>query len=166
MKKLFLTGALALFGALSAQTGFKAGAHIGFPMGDLGKGYSFNVGADVAYLHPIAENLKIGGTTGYTYFTGKETSTTIMGQTFTVKNDGFGLIPVAGVIQYNFTPQVYVGTDLGMIFSTQQGGGSSFYYQPKVGYDFGPVDVYLGYKGWSESGYSASTLALGAGYKF
>ena len=166
MKKLFLVGAVALFGAMNAQTGFKAGAHIGMPLGDLGEATSFNFGVDLAYLYPVAENVKIGATTGYTYFTGKDQTVTVMGQTMTFKNEGFGLIPLAGVLQYNFTPQVYIGTDLGMIFSTAEGGGSSFYYQPKLGYEFGNTDVYLGYKGWSESGMSASTLALGFGYKF
>ena len=37
MKKLILVGAIALFGAVNAQTtgGFKLGAHVGLPTGEM-----------------------------------------------------------------------------------------------------------------------------------
>ena len=42
MKKIFLMGAFALFGAMNAQsTGFKLGAHVGLPTGDANTFYNF-----------------------------------------------------------------------------------------------------------------------------
>ena len=170
MKKLFLAGALALMGAVAvnAQTAgnFKLGAHIGMPLGDLKDVAGFNFGVDVAYLYPVSSEFKIGATTGYSYFTGKEHTFNVAGNSITQKSEGTGIIPLAAVLQYNVVPEFYLGTDLGVAFSTEKDGGSAFYYQPKVGYEFGQSDVYLGYKGWSKDGFNASTIALGYGYKF
>lgn len=172
MKKLILAGAVALFGMVSAQkssaTGFKVGTHIGLPVGDLAKTSSFNVGVDVAYLHPIADNFKLGATTGYSYYTGKDyTYTYAPGQTITVKGEGSGIIPIAATGQFAVTPEFFIGADLGYAFFTAKGSdGGVFYYQPKVGYDFGAGEVYVGYKGMSRDNASISSINLGAAYKF
>ena len=67
MKKLFLVGAIALFGAVNAQSAgnFKLGAHIGLPVGDAADGYSFVAGADVAYMWPVAAEFNLGVASGY-----------------------------------------------------------------------------------------------------
>ena len=49
MKKLFLTGALALFGLMSAQktdSGFRLGVNVGLPVGDFNQTHSFTAGAE------------------------------------------------------------------------------------------------------------------------
>ena len=159
MKKLFLAGAFALFGLVSAQkselTGVKVGAHIGLPVGDLATSHSFNLGVDVAYQYPIAENFKLGVTSGYSHYVGKEGV------------DGFGIVPVAATGQFTVAQNVFLGADLGYAFFTGKNTeGGAFYYQAKVGYDFGVAEAFLGYKGMSKDGYNMSSINIGAAYKF
>lgn len=74
MKKLFLVGAIALFGAVNAQTtgGFKLGAHVGLPVGDAAEGLDFNAGVDVAYTWRVAPNFDLGITSGYSHYFGED----------------------------------------------------------------------------------------------
>lgn len=165
MKKLFLVGALALFGAVNAQKSghFELGAHIGLPVGDAADYTGFNIGADAAYLWNIAQNFELGLTTGYSHYTGKDY--TVAG--YTVKSDGGGIVPLAATGRYNFTGGFTIGADLGYAFYTGEGAdGGGFYYQPKIGYNVGQGNVYLGYKGVSEDGYNLNSINLGYVYKF
>lgn len=57
MKKLMLVGALALFSAVNAQSGFKLGANVGLPVGDIADVTSFTIGVDGSYLWPVAAEL-------------------------------------------------------------------------------------------------------------
>ena len=137
--------------------------YIGLPVGDLADLNSFNLGVDVAYLYPIAENFKLGVTTGYSHYTGKDY--TVAG--YTIKGEGSGIIPVAATGQFTVAQNVFLGADLGYAFFTGKNTeGGAFYYQPKVGYDFGVAEAFLGYKGMSKDGYNMSSINLGAAYKF
>ena len=106
MKKLFLTGALALFGLMNAQKtepGFRLGVNAGLPVGDFGKAYSFTAGADVAYLYPLAENFRLGVATGYSHYFGKKTTYDfgMFGKVdYTVPD--VGVIPVAATAEFIF----------------------------------------------------------------
>ena len=159
MKKIFLVGAIALCGALSAQTGFKLGAHVGIPVGDAGDVYSFTGGVDAAYMWPVAAEFNLGVATGYSFWSGK----TIMGY----KVPTLGMIPIAAAAQYKISPQFSLGVDLGygFIFADGESDGG-FYYQPKVAYHLGPSEVNLGYQGVSKDGYSYSAINLGYAYSF
>ncbi|MGV8914962.1 MAG: outer membrane beta-barrel protein [Kaistella sp.] len=160
MKKFFLASALALFGALSAQTAgsFKLGGHIGIPTGDAGDVFGFNAGVDLAYVWRVAPNFDLGLTTGYShYFVKSDYSDYI---------DGTGMIPIAATAQYNFGNGPFIGLDLGYAFFTQEGSDGGFLYQPKVGYTFQNVhDLYLSYKGISNDG-TLSSINLGYAYRF
>lgn len=166
---MFLVGALALFGAMNAQQGkgnFKVGAHLGIPVGDLSSSHSFNIGADVAYLYPIAENFKLGVTTGYSHYTGKS----IKEFGFSFDMPDLGIIPVAATAQFNVGGNVFVGTDIGYAFFTGDYSDfktGAFYYQPKVGYSFsGKNDVYVSFKGMSVKEGSGNSINLGYAYNF
>lgn len=169
MKKMFLVGALALFGAVNAQEkgNFKVGAHLGLPTGELAKGYSFNLGFDAAYLHPVAENFKLGVTTGYSHYFGKTIKESYFGYTFSYEVKDFGIIPVAATAQYNVGKNVFLGADLGYGFLTGvEGSTGGFYYQPKVGYSLeNKHDLYLSYKGISNNG-TIGSFNLGYAFNF
>ena len=138
MKKLVLAAAVAVFGiaGVNAQTtGVEAGVHIGIPVGDVDDYSSFNVGLDVAYLHPISSNFKLGIASGYDHFIGKDDA------------DDFGFIPLAASAKFNPTQNFFVGLDLGYAFATNDNWEGGFYYQPKVGYSGALVDVFGFYKG-------------------
>lgn len=167
MKKLFLVGALALFGAMNAQTtgNFKLGAHVGLPTGDAGDAFSFNAGVDVAYTWKIAENFDLGVATGYSqYFWKSDVKDALESIGIDVPNAGF--IPIAATGQYAFGKGFFLGADLGYAISTAKDSDGGFYYQPKVGYTFQEKnDLYISYKGISNDG-SISSINLGYAYRF
>lgn len=166
MKKILLVGALALFGAMNAQSGFKIGAHVGLPVGDISDTTSFNFGVDAAYTWRVADNFDLGITTGYSHYTGKDYTNPSSG-TQTVKGESTGMIPVAATAQYGFNGGFFVGADLGYAFFTEENSDGGFYYQPKIGYTLNQKhDLYLGYKGISLDGGTVSSVNLGYAYKF
>lgn len=161
MKKVLLLGAIALFGAVNAQSAgnFKLGAHIGLPVGDAADGYSFVAGADVAYMWPVAAEFNLGVASGYNAWFGK----TLMGY----KIPTLSMIPLAAAAEYKFSPQFSLGVDLGYGFIFADGDSDGgFYYQPKVAYHFGPGEVYLGYVGLTKNGFTYSSINLGYAYSF
>lgn len=164
IKKIFFTAlAVLAFGATNAQeAGFKAGVHAGLPMGNAGDVYSFNFGADVAYMWPISDGFQAGVTTGYSYYAGKSIDYGFGA----VKVNG-AFIPVAASGQYAFTDNLFGGLDLGYaLYSGDGNGDGGIYYQPKFGYQTEKYEVYLGYKGVSVTGGSISSVGVGFNYKF
>ena len=174
MKKLFLTGALALFGLMSAQktdSGIRLGVNAGIPVGDFGKLTTFTAGVDLAYLYPLAENFRLGVATGYSHYFGKKTKTDLI--LVTLKNEvpDVGIIPVAATAEYTFGgSNVFLGVDLGYAFFTKKdfkNENGSFYYQPKLGYSFDKKhDLYFSYKGFTRNNISAGSINLGYAYNF
>jgi len=174
MKKLFLTGALALFGLMSAQkteSGFRLGVNAGLPVGDFGKLTTFTAGVDVAYLYPLAENFRLGVATGYSHYFGKKTKTDLI--LVTLKNEvpDVGIIPVAATAEFTLgDSNVFLGADLGYAFFTKKdfkNENGSFYYQPKLGYSFDKRhDLYFSYKGFTRNNASAGSINLGYAYNF
>jgi len=175
MKKLLLsvTAVMAFgFAAQAQDGGFTAGIHLGAPIGDAGDASSFNFGADVAYLWNVADDFKVGATTGYTHFLGKDVDVTYFDPVFgsitasaTVKD--FGFIPLAATAKYSLTESFFIGADLGYaIYAGSGDGDGGVYYQPKVGYSMETIDIFASYKGISRDGTSISTVGVGAAYKF
>ena len=162
MKKLFLASAFALFGVMNAQSAgnFKLGAHIGLPTGDSSTFYNFYAGADVAYMFPVSSTINLGVTSGYSFFTGKTIGS--------IKVGTLSLIPIAGTVEYKFSPMFSLGVDLGYGILFASGGNSDggFYYQPKAAYHFGPSEVNLGYMGVSKNGSTLGAVTLGYAYSF
>ena len=174
MKKLFLTGALALFGLMSAQkteSGIRLGVNAGIPVGDFGKFTTFTAGVDLAYLYPLAENFRLGVATGYSHYFGKKTKTDLI--LVTLKNEvpDVGIIPVAATAEFTFgDSNVFLGADLGYAFFTEKdfkNEKGSFYYQPKLGYSFDKRhDLYFSYKGFTRNNANAGSINLGYAYNF
>lgn len=165
MKKLFLASALALFGVMNAQQGtFKAGVHLGLPVGNTSESFNLNYGADAAYMFNIALGLDLGITAGYTHYNGKSIKST----TLEYKNSGIGFIPVAATAQYSLPVKgLFVGADLGYAFSTEKDVKGAFYYQPKVGYTvLDKNDIYISYKGLNREGHTLNSINLGYAFKF
>lgn len=163
MKKLLLLGAFGIAGLVSAQTsGLKGSVHVGLPVGDVADFYSLNLGVDLAYLWPVATNFQAGITTGYSAWIGKET--TVYG--YTVKPSTVSQVPIAATGNYNITSNFAVGLDLGYALTFANGeNDGGFYVQPKVGYNFGNNQLYLGYSSVSNDG-SANAVNLGFSFHF
>lgn len=170
MKKIFLTAIVAVMSivGLSAQdSGFSGGIHIGIPTGDIKDSSSFNAGLDISYMKEVSDLFKVGLTTGYTNFFGKDYDYSAGSVTVTVKGSDLAFIPLAATAEYSISDKMYLGADLGYAFSADKDIDGGLYYQPKVGYNASElINVYLGYKGIDLDGGSAATISLGASYKF
>lgn len=170
MKKVFLTVMVAVMSVvgLSAQdSGFSGGIHIGIPTGDLKDTSSFNAGLDISYMYSVSDVFTVGATTGYTNFFGKEYKYSAGGTSVTVKATDYAFIPLAATAEYTVSDKIYLGLDLGYAFSADKDVDGGLYYQPKVGYNVSElINVYLGYKGIDLDGSAATTISLGAAYKF
>lgn len=166
MKKLILsTLALFTFGFANAQeAGFKAGVHVGLPMGDIKEGFSLNAGLDVAYMFEVADKFLVGPTTGYSHYLGKTFNDGFFGS---YKVEDVSLVPIAASAQFSISDNFFFGTDLGygLLFSEGENEGG-VYYQPKVGYQTEKIELTLGYKGVSIEGGSFTSVGLGFNYKF
>lgn len=176
-KILFSVAALFTFGAANAQEpGFALGLHLGIPMGDAKDFTSINYGVDLAYMFPVAESFSLGIASGYTNYGGKnfEYETYIppfagmpgISQIVKEKGKDVGYIPLAAAARYSLTENFFVGLDLGYAFyvgDLNYNGG--LYYQPKVGYDFMPFEVFIAYKGIGDED-SFGSFGVGAAYKF
>lgn len=170
MKKiLFAAGLLiASLTQVHAQQGnFKVGIHAGLPTGTLSDAYSFNLGLDIAYLWNVSDIIKLGATTGFSNYFGKEINGSIWGQSYSIDIEDAQIIPVAATAKFNVAQRFFIGTDLGYAFfigdDTSTG---AFYYQPKVGYDFNKSELYLSYKGMSQDGTNIGSVNLGYAYNF
>jgi hypothetical protein len=166
MKKIILSAlAVFAFGFANAQDdegGFKAGIHLGLPMGDAGDVYNLNFGVDVAYMWPVADSFKAGITTGYSYYAGEE-----IDYGFGTEKFNGAFIPVAATGQYSLSEDFFLGVDLGYgIYVGDGDGDGGFYYQPKVGYQMDKIEVYVAYKGIAVEGTTISSVGVGAAYKF
>lgn len=162
MKKLFLAGAFALLGlsTVNAQeAGFRLGAHVGLPMGDAGDAYSFKLGADVAYMWPVADSFNLGVASGYQAWLGKDISYA----GFSYKVPTLSMIPIALSGEYKIADNFGIGADLGYGFVFADGNSDGgFYYQPKLSYSLGDNGaLWLGYQGVSKDGFTNSALNLG-----
>lgn len=175
MKKLLLLTAVAglfAFTSVNAQTkGPKLGigAEFAFPMGTFGDATDFGFGGSLQYQHPVATNLLITGSAGYTSFKGKDFTF----DDITIKGESVGFIPVKAGARYLFGENFFVGAELGASFATKSGEGNStaFVYAPGVGVDFpvsdtGSIELGARYEGWSYSGGTNGFLGLRLAYNF
>jgi len=171
MRRLILSAFVAVMGLMTAnaQEGFKAGAHIGMPVGDATDYFGVNFGAEASYLYPVMENLHVGGTAGLDIYSGKE----ITGTGTKLKN--LTLFPVAASAQYDFMDQFFAGVDLGYAFSLTKDYNGGFYFQPKGGWQNEYFQAFIFLKSISSSidvtpyysNYSSiTTIGVGGAYKF
>lgn len=162
MKKLFvITALLGISFASQAQNKdskpftVSIGAEAGLPIGDLSNGYSAAFGASLQGDYSLADNLAATLNAGYLNFSGKNGA------------GSSGLVPVMAGIKIYFNDKFYGAPQLGLVFSTQSGGGSAFGYSPGIGYKLTDnLDALVKYTGWSKNGFNASMIGLRIAYSF
>lgn len=178
MKKLFLVAIATVgfaFSGSAQDTQFKFGVDAGLPMGDIKDAYTFNLGANAAYMwNGVAEGFDVGVGVSYNMYFGKEEE--VFGETF--KNENVSFLPIYATANYSFTENIFAGADLGYAVGLTDGIDGGFYYQPKVGYQTEMFEVFIGYKAISSKqtvetefgSFSAtgvfSSINLGFNYKF
>ena len=168
MKKLLLCLAFLGFTAIAANAQsaksdggkFSIGVDAGLPVGDAHKVSNFAIGGSLKYDHPIADQLFLTGSAGYTRFLYKSEIKDFVGKS------GAGFIPVKAGLKYYFDDAFFAEGQLGAVFSTESGGGTGFAYAPGVGYSFaGGLEAGVRYEGWSKDG-TTSQIALRVAFRF
>ena len=166
MKKLFLVAIATVgfaFSGTAQETQLKFGLDAGMPMGDIKDAYSFNIGANAAYMwNGVAEGFDVGVGVSYNTYIGKEEE--IAGMKFEFENASF--LPIYATANYGFTENIFAGADLGYALGLAPSGiDGGLYYQPKVGYQTEAFEVFVGYKAVAVSGGAYSSIGLGFNYK-
>jgi hypothetical protein len=171
MRKFLLVAALMAGAALSsfAQTSkksddggkFSIGLEAGLPVGDASDAYNFVIGASFKYEHPVAQSLYVTGSIGYNAFLTKSAL-----KDLGVKSS-FGFIPLKAGLKYYIQNGFFAEGQLGVVFSTESGGGSAFAYAPGIGYSFdGGFEAGVRYEGWPKNGFTTSQIGLRLAYRF
>ena len=157
MKKvlLFTIFAVVAITGVKAQSGFKVGADLGLPLGDIKDSYTLNIAVNLTYLWEVAEEFDAGFSAGYSHY---------IGDTFEgFKFDDAGFLPIAAAGRFNASEDFTIGIDLGYaigVSPSENDGG--FYYAPKIQYGVSDsIDIVLIYKGVSVTGGTFSSLNLG-----
>ncbi len=139
---------------------FSVGAEAALPVGDLGLGTSFGIGASAQIDYMVAESVAVTGNVGYINFVGKSVNG--------VTGSSIGIIPVLAGIKYHFNDQFYGSAQLGMSFASVNGDSQSgLTFAPGVGYKINEqFDVMAKYTSVSLKGWTASAIGLRVAYNF
>lgn len=167
MKKIllsvFILGAAAFssFAQTTPSKGqFSIGVEAALPVGNASDLFSFGIGGSIKYDHPVAENLFITGSAGYTSFMYKDEFKDFLDKS------AAGFIPVKVGAKYFFSPGFFGEAQVGAAFGTEDGAGTAFAYSPGIGYAFSQnFEAGVRYEAWSKDG-TISQFGLRLAYKF
>ena len=161
MKKLVLFSSLFLFGvsAMFSQGNFRAGAHLGLPIGDAGDLATFAIAVDLGYILEISENFEAGPIIGYQHSFGDEVN--VGG--FNIDVDDVQFLPIGGEARFNISDSPFsLRAQLGYALGINDGNDGGFYYSPQVSYGVSEsTDIVLAFRGISRDGGSWDVLSLG-----
>jgi hypothetical protein len=147
----------------ASQFHFGAGISLGLPIGDWSDFWSFGIGVEAQGEYMFSEKFSGVINSGYTSFLGKTVDFGLGSQ----KIDAVGWIPILAGVRVYPSPKIFIGARVGVGILT--GGGSSstgFQYRPEVGYNGGPIQIALGFNGWSKNGENDNFIGLTAIYVF
>ncbi len=112
------------------------------------------------YEHPIADQLFLTGSAGYSRLLYKDDFKSKFG----VSSVGF--IPVKAGVKYYFDDAFFAEGQLGASFSTESSKTVLFAYSPGIGYSFANgLEAGIRYEAWSKNG-TTSQVALRVAYRF
>ena len=143
-----------------AAAKFSIGLEGGLPVGDASNAYNAVIGGSVKYELPTAPNAFFTISAGYNAFL-------LKGE---LKGLGIpstaGFIPLKAGIKYYSEGGFFLEGQLGIVFSTESGGGHAFVYAPGIGYSFsGGFEAGVRYEGWSNGG-TTSQVGLRLAVRF
>jgi hypothetical protein len=140
---------------------FSIGLEAGLPIGDASDAYNFVIGASVKYEYPVAPSLYVTGSVGYNAFLTKSALKDLGAKS------SYGFIPLKAGLKYYIQDGFFAEGQLGVVFSTESGGGSAFAYSPGIGYSFdGGFEAGVRYEGWPKDGATTSQIGLRLAYRF
>jgi hypothetical protein len=149
---------------------FSIGLEGGLPVGDFHNYSNYIIGGSLKYEYPVADNLFITGSAGYSsvHFKSFDVSYSDPDFSFQYHSDGgsSGIIPVKVGAKYYFDGHFFGEAQVGAAFGTSSGSSTAFAYSPGVGYSFdGGFEAGVRYEAWSKNG-TIGQLGLRLAYRF
>ena len=162
MKKIvfIIAFAIATISINAQEDNFIIGVNAGIPIGNLESTHSIAFGLDLSYMFGITEQLQVGGTTGFIYFSGKEENN--------VTAESKSYLPIAASVRYNNDEDsFFVGTDLGYALGLSPSGeNGGLYFKPFVGYTVSDnIQLVLAYTGIKKEQPTFGYVNLGVAFK-
>jgi len=134
------------------------------PIGDNSSAVSLGFGGSVMGEFNVAKSLNLTASAGYISIAPiKEL------KDFGFKNSG--VVPVKAGAKYYFGGNFYGAGEVGAVFSTENGGGTSLTYAPTLGASFSvsdksSIDLGIRYEAWSRESVTSSFVGIRAAWAF
>jgi hypothetical protein len=144
---------------------FSGGLGVGVPFGPISAISSMTLGASFKYEYPIADNLFVTVSAGYTNFIYKSDYKDQL-RDLGINKSGEGFVPIKAGIKYYIKGGFYGEGQGGVVFSTMKDGGRAIAYAPGIGFTFDEgVEIGARYEGWSNYG-TINQVVLRLAYRF
>lgn len=168
MKKTIIILAFIISNIAVAQDlkGLRVGINGGIPLRESADFFTFNVGAEIGFVHQM-EGAAVGITTGFSMYTVKSAAEAL--SITSDRSENFNVIPIAAVLQFPLSEKIFIGTDIGAVyFLGKEATTGGAYIQPKVGYQRERFEIYLAYRKTSQTGGGTNIegVNIGVNYKF
>lgn len=161
---LSLLGFLAFKSAAQTNDGpkFNIALEGGLPLGTSKQLFSSIIGASLKYEYPLADNVFVTASAGYSGWLIKHEYSDFDGA-----KSVYSFVPlkagIKGYLQEGFFLEGQVGAS---IYAGSNGKSTSFIYSPGIGYTFdGGFEAGVRYEAWVKDG-TASQVALRLGFRF
>lgn len=159
MKKMILILSFTFLGIQSsnAQSDLMSlEVHAGIPTGNLADLADYSLGVNLtSYFINVAEAFQFGGRAGYS--------------TFEFSDDGaenFDFITLAATGKFLFHQNFFARLDLGYAVGISDDAEGALFYEPRLGYNFGAIDLSAYYQSITEEAVSVDSFGIGIAYKF
>lgn len=148
------------------RTSFKAGVHVGVPIGDISDFSNFELGLDLGYHWSVSEMVDVGLATGFMNAFGNTSTEDIGPVAVEVDFPDIQYIPVAAALRLYPTYDFKLGADVGYAVGVNEGNDGGFYVSPMIGYNInGNTELNVSYTTISDD-YDYSMVALGLLFLF
>jgi hypothetical protein len=148
------------------RTSFKAGVHVGVPIGDISDFSNFELGLDLGYHWSVSEMVDVGLATGFMNAFGNTSTEDIGPVAVEVDFPDIQYIPVAAALRLYPTYDFKLGADVGYAVGVNEGNDGGFYVRPMIGYNInGNTELNVSYTTISDD-YDYSMVALGLLFLF
>ncbi|MFH6604922.1 hypothetical protein ACEZ3G_15660 [Maribacter algicola] len=148
---------------ISAQEGFKIGAHGGIPIGEFNDRVGLVIGADVGYMWAPNKIFDLGIKAGIVHGFGEQFKDEII----STKSPSIQFAPVAASVRIWPMRSFSFGGDIGQAFGLSSGNDGGLYLRPQIGFQTGAQsEINFSYSVIQLDNETWSTVTMGFVYTF
>ena len=142
MKQYVLVAFLVISTTISSQyvdrSFFKAGIHVGVPVGDAADLANVGFGLDLYQHWGISKKFDLGLATGVQYYFGLDSTIDIGPEAITVRGEDTIYAPLAAFFRFYPSKSINLGGDIGYAIGFNDFTDGGFYYRPTLSFDLSP----------------------------